>query len=186
MKRVIICMPDRKQGAIDEMDKLYKNEYEVFDAIINEKGYKGISDSFKQVIKNNYEEPYIHILEDDVLFTSAYSRDVFEKNMPVDSDIYLAGSYSYSLIKNNGTSKRIKDFASLHSVVISKKAYDFFLSHDTEVVGNIDRWVSSFACLNCSVCVPFVAIQKTGYSYNQGRKVDYSHMIKDEILTDKN
>lgn len=182
MKRFVIHIKGstRYERMIYEMDSQYKGEYEIFDAIVLPNPKEGISESFKKIIRDNYDEPMIHILEDDVKFVSKNSRRVFEESMPDNFDIYLGGAYTFdSAIKKEGLYK-IENFRSLHCVVIRKSAYDHFISHDVKEIPNIDAWVASKE-LNVYVCNPMVAVQHNGYSYNNGREMNF-----DSFLADKN
>lgn len=174
-------MPSRVDQAVKELDRLYSGEYEVFPAILKQPGHVGVSESFKEIIRRNYDEKEIQIFEDDVLFTSLDSRRVFEENMPEEFDVYLGGSYSYEQIEDLGSLLRVNKFASLHCVVIRKNAYDKFISHDPKVVDNIDVWVSSQGVLSY-ICNPQVAIQRPGFSYNRGRNVDYTYKLRDKKI----
>jgi hypothetical protein len=169
-----------------EMNSLYMGEYSVFNAIVDNNPKKGISESFKSIIEENYEEPFIHIFEDDVKFTAHNSREVFEngfQSLPDDWDLYLGGSYTYDTrsVEDLGVLLKIKNFRSLHCVVIRKPAYDAFLSHDVSRVENIDTWVSSQG-LNVYLCNPQIAIQHQGYSYNMKRVVDYNRYLLDKNI----
>lgn len=174
----------RYSTMVKEMNSQYNGEYEIFDAIVYNDSSKGISESFKEIIKANYNEPLIHIFEDDVKFTSSKSREIFEdafERLPENWDIFLAGSYTYEPDRNYGCFLKINNFRTLNSVVIRKSAYDLFLSHDFSKDKNIDSWVAS-KNPNVYVCNPMVAIQYDGYSYNAKKKTNYN----DRYLKDKN
>jgi len=180
IKRFVIHIKGSQRHAsmVDQMDKHYKGEYEVFDAIVDSNAKIGISKSFRKIITDNYNEPYIHILEDDVLFCGKESRRVFEKhfdNLPTDWHIYLGGSYTYKPKEKLNGLLKIENFRSLHSVVIRKSAYDLFLSHCDD--SNIDHHVSKFNP-KVYLCDPMVAVQQDGYSYNVKRKTSYSRYLR--------
>lgn len=180
MKRFVIHIKGSQRHAsmIEQMDSQYKGEYEVFDAIVDENPKIGISKSFRTIIKENYNEPFIHIFEDDVLFTSKESRRVFEKhfnNLPSDWQIYLGGSYTYTPREKLNGLLKIENFRSLHSAVIRKSAYDLFLSHDDDT--NIDHHVAK-SNPKVYLCDPMVAVQSDGYSYNAKKITDYSRYLK--------
>ena len=166
------------------MDRLYKGEYEVFRAIIKDKIGLGVSESFKKIITENYNDPKLHILEDDVVFLNDKSREYFEEqynNLPSDWLIYLGGSYSYRIENDLGGLLKIKDYRTFNSVVIKKEAYDYFLSHDHKKVPHIDHWVSNCTGL-AYLCNPMVVKETGGYSYNKREVVDYSHFLKGKKL----
>lgn len=187
MKRFVIHIKgcDRLTRMVSEMDSLYKGEYEIFDAVTDEKGYKGISMSFRKLIIENYQQPMIHVFEDDVKFVSPRSREVFEdcfKKLPDNWDIFLGGSYSFDSAYKENSYHRVLDFSSLHNVIIRKSAYDKILTHDYEVFDNIDRYIGTLARqgkLNVYLCDPQVAVQYPGYSFQRGKKVDYTSKLKE-------
>lgn len=175
----------RYQRMVSEMDGQYKGEYKIFEAIVNKENPRlGISESFRTIIKENYNEPLVHIFEDDIKFCSSNSRQVFEEafeRLPENWDIFLGGSYTFSLERNLGNYLKINDFRSLHCVVIRKSAYDLFLSHDFDVHDNIDAWVA-YQNPNVYLCNPQSAVQHDGYSYNAKKDQDYSRYLKDKNL----
>jgi GR25 family glycosyltransferase involved in LPS biosynthesis len=190
LKRFVINIPTQKQRlsrTIKEMDG-QGYDFTVFNAVTDEIGYKGISMSFRKIIIENYDQEYIHILEDDVKFTSKDSRTVFEATMnslPKKWDIFLGGSYWYKKEEDLGSSIKLLDFSSLHSVVIKKKAFDKVLAHDYSIMENIDRYLGRLSAdgkLNVYLCNPQVAIQYPGFSSNTGTKVNYTDMLKDKNI----
>lgn len=188
MKRFVIHIygSDRHKRMISEMVSVYGPDFEAFPAIVKDKAYEGISESFKAVIKQNYEEPMIHILEDDVRFLGKDAMVKFEEgfnNLPSDWSIYLGGSYTHKVEEDLGGLLRVSDYRSFHSVIVRKSAYDAFLSHDTKVIHNIDTHVSSIV-KNAYLCNPQVAIQYNGYSYNRGKEVNYDNFLKNKNLNE--
>lgn len=190
MKRFIINIPSQKQRLSRTIKEMEGQGYDftVFNAITDKPAYKGISMSFRKIITENYDQELIHIFEDDVKFTSKDSRSVFEstmKELPGEWDIFLGGSYWYKKEKDLGSVIKLADFSSLHSVVIKKKAFDKVLSHDYEVMENIDRYLGRLSLdgkLNVYLCNPQVAIQYPGFSSNTGTKVNYTDMLKDKNI----
>lgn len=186
MKRFVIHIEGspRRDKMLFELNKFYEGEFEIFNAIVKPKASQGISDSFKEIVRRNYEEPFIHILEDDVMFTSVNSRKIFDRSfteLPDNWQIYLGGSYTYKEVYDLGNIIQVNDYRSFHSVVINKNSYDYFLSHDTKLVDNIDTWVSRHT-EKAYLCNPQVAIQYNGFSYNRGKEVNYSHFLKDKNI----
>lgn len=192
MKRFVITLPQRIDRMMEEMS-VYSGEYSIVEAIRNiEEPYKGLSDTIKKVVSENYNEPYIHILEDDIQFTSNKSRELFESNfkkLPSDWGIYLGGSYSFKDNYKEYLPGLIKmgNFDSLHCVVFRKSVYDLILSHDHNETKHLDKFLgnaSEKGKINVYLCNPMVAIQYTGYSYNARKSVDYTHRLKGlNILT---
>lgn len=186
MNRLVISLGDidRVSRTRAEMISQYDSDWEFFKGVKDEKGSTGISMSFKKVIIENYQEPAIHIFEDDIKFTSKNSRKIFEESMsvlPEDWDIFIAGSYWYEIDYQTKGYIKVFDFSSLHSAVINKSAYDKILSHDVSIQDNIDRWLGMLSKqkkLNVFLCDPQTAIQYPGYSHNINRDVDYSNRLK--------
>lgn len=186
MKRFVIHIPgsSRYDHLKDMMDKHYGNDWEIFQAVVNDhRPTLGISESFKKVISENINEEMIHVLEDDVVFTSEKSRQVFEKvlsDLPEDWDILLSGCYTMTVEKEYEGFVKLSDFRSLHSVVIRKSAYDKFLSHNHDFTNNIDDHLAKLipkGKLNAYMCHPMVAIQKPGYSYQRKMEVNYKNYL---------
>lgn len=181
MKRFVIHIKgsSRYSSMVKELDKYYKDEYTVFDAIVKPKAHEGISESFRKIISENYNEPQLHIFEDDIMFRGKDARKVFEdsyNSLPKDWELYLAGSYTYTEKENLGNLLLINDFRSLHNIVINKSAYDYFLSHDPKITNNIDTHVSGIS-KKCYLCNPQIAVQYNGYSYNRGKEVNYDNFL---------
>lgn len=166
-----------------EMNRFFL-DYEIFDAIKLSPGNKGISESFKEVIRHNINEKRILVFEDDVKFTSKKSINQFYdciRDLPSDWDILLGGSYSFSEVSRSGNLIKAGDFSSLHCVLIRDTAYKHFLSHNTEEIKDIDRhlgMLSKKGELNVYVCNPMVAIQYNGFSHNKERSVNYDNLLK--------
>lgn len=184
VKRVV-SMPQREVRIRHEMDSLYKGEYELVPAIQNiERPWKGLSDTIKQIVQDNYEQPFIHIFEDDVLFTSKKSREVFESNfdlLPDDWQIYLGGAYTFPELYSTKMIGLIKmqRFSSLHCAVIRKSVYDLILSHDAtdKRSFHLDYFLSENK-VNTYLCDPTIAIQYPGYSFLAKRSVSYENFEK--------
>jgi hypothetical protein len=187
MKRFVIHIKgsSRYERMLKEMNTHYEGEFEIFDAIVNQNPRKGISDSFKKIITDNYNEECIHIFEDDVKFTAPKSRIIFEQSfvqIPEDWQLFLGGSYTYENPIDFGDYMKVDNFRSLHSVIIRKSAYDLFLSHNpTEIYQNIDSWVAKQKPI-VYLCNPQAMVQHDGYSYNARKQTDYSRFLKDKNI----
>lgn len=196
MERIVIHIKGRQDYRMHkELDTFYLGEYKVFDAIKLVNAKKGISESFKEVVRQHYNEPMIQVFEDDLMFTTSDARFIFENTfskIPEDWDLYLGGSYindhqKQKLIKGDGWLK-MPDFRSLHNVIIRKSAYDKILSHDAEtcIDKDIDAYLSGQG-LNVYLCDPQVCIQYAGFSFNRGRSVDYrDYHVNMNIKFDEN
>lgn len=165
-------------------------KYKVFNAIVKEQAYEGISESFKDIVLECEDMDHVLIFEDDVKFTSKFSREnwgICISNLPPDWDILLGGSYQFEAHEEQPESKsiiRVKDFSSLHCVLINNKCFQHILSHDIKEVKHLDRWLGKLASedkIKVYVCNPQIAIQHNGFSRTRNKFVNYDH-----LLTDKN
>lgn len=192
MLRKVIHIPGSKRRThiVNEMNSHYLNEYEFFDAIVNNQTpTKGLSDSIKKIITDNYNEPLIHILEDDVKFTSKNSRKYFEEifeKLPEDWDIYLGGSYGFDVLSSHEGFVKCNSFSSLHSVVINKKCYDIIMAHDSNdwAFRHLDFYLSNQIKngLNVYLAYPMVAVQIPGFSYLKKSLVNHDDLLKNYLL----
>lgn len=186
MKRIVIHIEgQRTQRMLKEMSSQYGTDFEIFPAIIKKVGSEGISESFKEVIRQNYNEEFIHILEDDVKFVHKDAALIFDNSfkymMPIDGQILLGGSYSFNQVEDLGRLLKVDQYRSFHSIIVKKSAYDAFLSHDIKEFSNIDNHVSNV--INYAyVCNPQIAIQYNGFSYNRGQKVNYDHFLSNKNI----
>jgi hypothetical protein len=170
-----------------ELGKFFK-DYEVFPGIKKDPGHVGISESFKKLISENYNEPQLTIFEDDVKFTSSNSWELFTKafiSLPDNWDILLGGSYWFEEKEQVRNLIKVGDFCSLHCIIVRNKAYDHFLSHDPNIIPDIDRFLGSLSkkgILNVYLANPMIAVQHNGFSYHQGKNVNYDHLLKDKNI----
>lgn len=175
--RYCIVMEDRKVRATHELNQLYKGEYEFIPAIVDKvHSWHGLNKTIHQIVKKNIDRPYIHLFEDDVLFTSSKSREHFEcvfKTLPDDWDIFLGGAYTdpENYLTVSDTIIKMRKFSSLHCVILRNTTYKHILENHTE---HMDYFLSKKK-LNVYLCNPTVAIQYPGYSYNLRKSTDYRH-----------
>lgn len=179
VSRYCIVMEDRRVRATAELDEFYKGEYEFIPAIVDKvHSWHGLNKTIHQIISDNLDKPYIHLFEDDVLFTSKKSRKYFEetfKRLPKDWDIFLAGAYTdpENYIKCDDSSYvKMKRFSGLHCAILRKTTYEKILQNHTD---HMDYFLSNQK-LNVYLCNPAIAIQYPGYSYNARKSVDYRHI----------
>lgn len=179
--RYCIFMEDRKVRATSELDQFYKGEYQFIPAIVDKvHSWHGLNKTIHSIVKYNLDSPYIHLFEDDVLFTSKRSREYFEEvfsRLPYDWDIFLGGAYTdpenYIKLADESYVK-MKKFSSLHCVILRNTTYKHILENKTE---HMDYFLSKQK-LNVYLCNPTVAIQYPGYSYNLRKSTDYRHIEK--------
>lgn len=179
---------DREPNMIKELNSFTSN-YEIFDAIKINPGYKGTSESFKSIIKkakeNNLDQ--VLIFEDDVKFTSKNSKVKFQSaidSLPEKWDILLGGVYTTNINNSNKIDDhilKIGDFSSLHCTLVNKSAYDIILNHDYKIIKHIDRYLGKLSNedkLNVYLTYPMVAIQYNTFSDNMKRSVNYDRLLK--------
>jgi GR25 family glycosyltransferase involved in LPS biosynthesis len=185
MKKFVIHLPEQRERLKTltyEMNRFYL-DYTICPGVKMDVGSKGISESFKRVIRDNINEEKILIFEDDVKFTSDKSLVRFfecMESLPDNWDILLGGSYWYEEEVKLGNLIKVKDFCSLHCVLIRKSAYEAFLSHSGQVK-DIDRYLGKLSCegkLNVYLCDPMIAVQYNGFSFNRNNTVNYDSLLR--------
>jgi hypothetical protein len=186
MKKFVIHLPEQRErlkSLTYEMNRFYL-DYTICPGVKMNPGWKGISESFKRIIRENINEDQILIFEDDVKFTSDKSIIKFFdaiKELPDNWDILLGGSYWYEEEVNLGNLIKVKDFCSLHCVLIRKSAYEVFLSHHDKARADLDRYLgelSSEGKLNVYLCNPMIAVQYNGFSFNRNKPVNYDNLLR--------
>lgn len=173
-------MEDRRVRATSELDSQYKGEYQFVPAVVDKvHSWHGLNKTIQKIVSENLDSPFIHLFEDDVLFTSTRSRQYFEevfKTLPADWDIFLGGAYTdpENYIKISDTLFKMRRFSSLHCVILRNTTYKHILENNIE---HMDYFLSKKK-LNVYLCNPTVAIQYPGYSYNLRKSTDYRHIEK--------
>jgi glycosyl transferase, family 25 len=130
---------DRKNEIENELQKVGFYNYQRFNAIKNEKGYLGCSESHLECLKlaraNNY--PNVLILEDDFEFIIDKNEFQFILNhlLTVDYDVFIL---SYNTYEKNITKtddqylKRIKETQTASGYIVNRKYYDKLISNFEE------------------------------------------------------
>lgn len=165
---------------VDDYDRLIKEfneqsvEYKFWDAIMMDyKAVEGINASHKMIVRwakeNNMSE--VIIAEQDVTFTSPKSWEYFIDNKPKDFDLYLWGSYVKPLSSNL--------VCGFHLYIISEKFYDKFLSvpENVHIDTEMDKLKGDY-----KFCYPFPALQRVGWSSNNGAVVNYNSILTTEDI----
>lgn len=195
IEKFIINLPERSDRLKTTLKELKNVENcRIYPAIRNKtQGFKGLSDTVKEIIKIAKKENYkrIVIFEDDVKITSKKSIEKFQMSMnslPPDWDILLGGVYS---ILNgdkiwNEHLKLLKDFSSLHFTLINHTSYDIILEHDVKKKKHLDRYLgekSKNGELKVFLTWPMIAVQHAGKSDITNKMVNYERLLKKfEIL----
>jgi len=117
---------------------------------------------------------YVLILEDDLYIIDAEKIKMCLENVPDDWDMLSAGAYHYTPdIPYNEHWMKMKDFCSMHFVVIRNTIYDKVLGCDK--IGHIDRTIGKMAKnkeINMYLMHPMPCQQRPGFSDLRKGKVD--------------
>lgn len=147
---------------------------------------EGVAEAHMAIVRKHYDEPEITIFEDDIVFTSSHSWEVYAelyKELPDDWDVYLGGHYNYNKIEpQEGNLNKLRhQFSGLHHYTIRKKFYDTFLACKTYVRDgkkmHIDRYIGQ---TNAYVYAPKLLLSRQmsldegGFSERMGKPVRYS------------
>ncbi len=157
-----------------------KPSYKFWPCIINKDSVVGsINASHKMIInwaKDNGVKEVV-IAEQDLSFTHPTAWEYFLKNKPTDYDIYLACSYVKDRCKDTGVLKFL--VCGFHLYIVNEKYYDKFLSaKDNEHIDSeIENLKGDFV-----FCYPFPALQRAGYSANNGAPVNYNLILQEEDI----
>lgn len=158
-------------------------EFKLFNAV-NDKLYpfRGLAESVKSIIRCEYYNDSVLILEDDVMFHSSNSFRYFteivdciiKKHPETD---YVLGGASFVRSPGNEPPKEcyfpVFEFSGTHCIVILKKMYDWFLEHN--FMDNYDADISALTHntgFKGFAVYPFVARAASGYSDIRQRGVD--------------
>ena len=195
--KVFVLTIPRAKERIEKLEEEFKTQgiknFEIvygFDYLENKgmKPHVAVSNGHKQIVRDNYELPYITVFEDDVKFTSKKSWEYYVQNfkyLPEWWDVYLGGVYRprhLSKIEGLETIMNCNNYCGLHFYTIRKQFYDKFLT--TPDKAHIDKWIYRLGAASF-ICDPIPSIQRGVYSYHKNLAVDYSGMDKDlNLLTD--
>ncbi len=158
---------------IDEFYTQGIKNYKFWDAvIINYKPVQSINASHKMIVKDAKEKGLSEciIAEQDLMFSSTNGWKWFIENKPKTFDLYLGCTY--------GQRER-NMICGFHLYIISEKFYDKFLSipNDVHVDTEMDKLKGDY-----KFCYPFPALQRAGYSANNGAVVNYNTILKEEDI----
>jgi hypothetical protein len=175
MNKYVIHLQDRsdREGFVTELSQQGIDDY----VVINPEkiGVKGLLKAMQGVIKLEYENPYVLIMQDDIQFHSGQSWHQFllsvKKCKNENKTIYLISGGSQIVDNTTEISEpyfRMKDFALIHFVLYFKPVYDLILNINPDDVKCLDRYIvyiTSFGNeYNAFCCYPMVCRQRPGYS----------------------
>lgn len=165
----VACMEELKRQGIER--------YIMYPAIINGLTVEQcINRSHKSIVAEAKHKnlPEVCIMESDVMFPAIDGWEYFLRDMPQAFDIHLAGVYSNSMDKFRTTSlfthhHTVSNISGFHCYIVKSRYYDKFLEVPDDL--HIDDAQQGGIY---SVCYPFAAIQRPGWSANAKAKVDYN------------
>lgn len=162
---------DRKEAIIKEMQE-QGVDYKIWCAIEFHPPKMAISRSHKKIIQwaKENNQPFVVIGEDDIQFTSKGAYEYFISKMPESFDLYMTGNYKGEPDENF----RVKSFSSMSLYVCHSRFYDTFLSVPENK--HIDVALSMIPG-EYYFCNKMCCIQKSGYSDNVKRVVDYKDRL---------
>lgn len=183
--RVIVIYDSRRPEKyplfIEELRLQSINEFEVHPAtVLSHSVVESISESFKSVIRSAKEnkDKEVCILEDDIMFPSTKSWQYFLENKPEKFDIYIGGSFVIdNRIEYKPPIVKVNNYVGNHCIIVNESYYDMWLATDSK-----KHCDTVHECGEFYVCFPFVALQRKGWSANNGTLVDYNHKIPKEYI----
>ena len=137
----------------------------------------GASCTFKKIITMAKEQklPYVLIMEDDLFVIDPQKVLACLNDAPENWDILLGGVYHYSAEKaHDGNWMKLKDFCSLHFIIIRCRIYDKILGFKSSGQ-HMDRQLGAqtkSGALKSYVMHPMPCQQRPGYSNIRKRKVN--------------
>jgi len=152
-------------------------DLEFFSAVKMKDGRLGLIKSINEIIKKNYKEEYICIIEDDIFILD--SEKIFNSlnNVPDDWDMLSGGGYFIQqpkVINDNWIS--VNYFSSTHFIIIRNSLYDTILKSENQE-HPIDAYISKLLLkekLKVYVIHPMPCKQFGGYSDIRKMNVDYN------------
>lgn len=175
----IIHLPHRKDRYKHLMQQLASQsitDYKLWPGIIHENVWTGISQAFKQIVRDAKEKELemVCIGEDDLVFTAQGAWQYFLDNIPPYFDMYIASHYSGLETFNH----RIEYFRGMTLIIVHSRFYKKFLDLDENksIDHDLDFKGEYF------VCPKWAAIQIPGYSDQLKNNVDYTNITPEHKL----
>ena len=172
-----LLMAELKRQGLTEKD------VEIWPAMLLDTVVESINASHRMIVQKAKDEEMesVLIMEDDVLFPAEDGFRYFLDHLPdFPCRMYLAGAYSVTW--HDSTRKRIvTHFVGMHCYIIPHWFYDIFLEIPKTV--HIDTYISDMIAkyeIAVYCCYPMAAIQRKGWSANNGKDVDYNYLLKPE------
>jgi len=143
---------------------------------------ESVAEAHKNVVKKYYNRETITIFEDDIVFTSPKSWEMYWKwseELPDNWAVYSGGCYAFKQKKHHSDNLDIisQGFGGLHWYTIRKAYYDKFLECPSEK--HIDKWVGETALVIAPKLLPSRQMEtfseKDARSERKGAKVNYQN-----------
>lgn len=153
---------------MDELERQGIDNFQIWPCIIIPSIVDSIAESHKMIVRDAKERGLreVFIAEDDLYFPSINGWRYFLENKPKDFDIYFGGNYlPFDTELKTGT-----DVVGMHLYCISSSFYDEFLNLPPN--NHIDQSLKDLSVYH--FCYPVAALQRPGFSINNGRSVDYN------------
>lgn len=145
--------------------------YRLWDAIILPDVVASINASHKAIVRYAKETglPEVAIAEDDVCFPAPDGWLYWLERMPLDFDIYAAGTYGG--VENFAPKSNV----GAHCYIVHERYYDRFLAVPDHA--HIDLAQDG---ADIEVVYPMAAIQRPGWSANNQKWSDYNSVLSDK------
>jgi hypothetical protein len=152
-----------------ELSRQGITEYKIWPCIIVKEVVSSINLSHKMIVQDAKDNglEYVCVMEDDCMFPAEDGWEYFVSSIPEKFELHLSGTYILPI-----TNRKIVGF---HCYVLHESAYDRFLSVPHNV--HIDTAMEDI--LDWTVCYPFAALQRKGFSANNMKEVDYNWVLSD-------
>lgn len=182
-----IALPERKDDIVSELNKK-GIIFEVFNAIKDENGIKGLQLSIKAVFENVLSKGCRNVLifEDDSEFVVNDPFPIMNKcidELPFDYDCLQFGVNMVSRPKRYSENLfKVYYSHSTHCILYSKKAMLHILSildYKTHLDTLIHKYLQPLGNFYCSDKI--IVNQKDGYSYIEKRNMKYGTIMKDKF-----
>lgn len=172
MKIFAINLPKRKDRRNHIQNQFHKrSEFQLMMVapIKDNRGGKSLWKTIKQIIRDNFQDDYIVICEDDHLFTEEYTlanlKESIQYSLKMEADILCGGvSWVQTIFSLSNSLYWVDKFTGTQFIIIFKQLYPKILNSKFKEHDTADLKLCSLA-KNKFVIFPFISIQKDfGYS----------------------
>lgn len=176
----VISLPERADRRALFTDMAIEHgllRYRFVDGVRVARPAEGISAAHRACVQHAKDAgaPAVFIMEDDAVFTAPGALDWFRMRvlaLPPDCGLFLGGIMG----GDADDTGLVNWWSGMHCYVVLAHFYDHFLAVNPAKHLDHALWNSPGA----RVCLPYVCVQRKGYSDNVKRVVDYSGWGKDK------